>query len=375
MVVVGAGPGGLGAAGILTQSGLRTVLLERGPGVGNKWRETYDRLQINTSTLTSYLPGCRFPRSVGLWASRDQLVSYYEAFAAARHLDVRTDVEVRSVQRNGPSWRVVTTTGDMAATHVVVAVGRDRVPVIPDWLGTEDFSGALIHASEYRNAARFRGARALVVGVGNSGADIALDLLDGGAATVSVAVRTAPHIIKRSVAGVPNDLLQVLTRRVPTAMVDAAGELIRRRSYGDLESLGLQRPPVGVKTYVKTQARVPTIDAGPFSVAVRSRRIRIVPGLHHVHEGDAVLEDGSRLPVDLIVAATGYKPGLEPLIGHLGALDDRGWPTFSPYVSDASWPGLYVLGFGDPTRGNLRGLRLDAITAARQIKARGGQQR
>ena len=118
----------------------------------------------------------------------------------------------------------------------------------------------LIHASSYCNAGPFGGKRVLVVGVGNSGSDIAVDFAEGGN-EVSIAVRTAPHIIRRLVAG-PNDVLQVLKRRMPAPMVDAMAEGIRRGAYGDLEEVGLGRPPVGVKIYVQTQARVPTIDSG-----------------------------------------------------------------------------------------------------------------
>lgn len=81
-------------------------------------------------------------------------------------------------------------------------------------------------------------------------------------------------MVRRSVFGVPNDLLQVATRRMPTRWVDAMAEGVRRRSYGDLEELGLGRPPVGVMTYVRTQARVPTIDSGQFSAAVGRERSR-----------------------------------------------------------------------------------------------------
>ena len=195
-----------------------------------------------------------------------------------------------------------------------------------------------------------------------------MDLV-GTAAEVAVAVRTPPHVIRRSVMGVPNDLLQVATRRMPTRWVDAMGEGIRRRSYGDLEGVGLGRPPVGVKTYVRTQARVPTIDSGQFSGAVRSGAVEIVAGLVGLTEQGVRLADGSTRAIDAIVAATGYRPALDGLIGHLDALDDRGWPRWAPDLGSASHPGLFTLGFGDPSRGNLRGLRLDARRVAAEVRA------
>ena len=128
----------------------------------------------------------------------------------------------------------------------------------------------------------------------------------------AVAVRTAPHIIRRSAAGVPNDELQILTRRLPAPMVDAMAEGIRRGAYADLEEFGLARPPVGVKTYVKSQARVPTIDSGTFAAAVRSGAVRVVSGVVGLTSDAARLADGSTHPVDVVVAATATVP---PLMG------------------------------------------------------------
>ena len=211
----------------------------------------------------------RFPRGTGLWPTRDQMVAYYDTYVERFGIDVRASTTVSRVDRD-QSWQVTTSNGDIRTLAVVIATGRDGTSVIPPWPGRELFEGTLIHASSYRNAEPFNGKRVLVVGVGNSGSDIAVDLAEPGA-EVSTAVRTPPHIIRRSVAGVPNDVLQVLTRRMPAPTVDAMAEGIRRRAYGDLEEVGLGRPPVGVKTYVQTQARVPTIDSGTFSGAVPQR--------------------------------------------------------------------------------------------------------
>ena len=367
VVVVGAGPGGLATAALLTRVGIRCVLLDRG-AVGQKWRSAYDRLRINTSTLTSHLPRMRFPLRVGLWASRDDLIEYYEAYAERFGVDIRGGVEATGVERWAEGWRVHTSSEELEARAVVLATGRDCTPVFPDWPGRQTFAGTCLHASRYRNASPYKGARAVVVGVGNSGADIAVDLLRGGARSVAVALRTPPHILSRSVFGVPNDVLMVLSRCVPNVVADAAAELVRRWKYGDLEAKGLRRPPTGVKTYVKTQARVPTIDAGPFTSAVRDGGICIVGAVDALDGDTVVLKDGARVGADLVVAATGYRPCLEPLIGHLGVLDDRGWPWWAPATNHIRLPGLYVLGFGDPTRGNLRGLRLDASSVATTIR-------
>ena len=371
-VIVGAGPGGLGTAGLLNRLGLRPVVLERGVGPGDKWRRAYDRLQINTSRWTSFLPGMRFPWGVGTWPSRDALIDYYDAYVRAFDIDVRPGIRAgRVIPRNG-HWTVESSEGEFQARSVVIATGRDCVPVLPKWPGAGSFNGTVMHVAEYRNATPYQGARVLVVGTGNSGSDVAVDLVEGGARSVWLAVRTPPHIVSRTVMGVPNDVIQALTRRLPTRWVDHLGEAVRRLKYSRLEERGLRRPPVGVQTYVRSLARVPTIDSGAFSSAVERGQILVVPEVARLDRQDVVFNDGSRRQVDVIVAATGYRPCLEPLVGHLGVLDRRGWPSWAPQTHDPRWPGLYVLGFGDPTRGNLRGLRQDARRVASAVRRRHG---
>jgi hypothetical protein len=160
-VVVGAGPAGMAAAAMLRRHGIDAVALERGDGRAVSWRGHYDSLRLHTIRSLSSLPGFPLPRSLGRRVSRDEFVAYLEVYAARHRLAIRTDTTVL------PS--------------VIVATGYTRAPVIPDWPGREGFGGRVLHSGEYRNAEPFRGLQVLVVGAGNSGSDIALDLAAGGA--------------------------------------------------------------------------------------------------------------------------------------------------------------------------------------------------
>lgn len=371
-VVVGAGPGGLGVAATLGRAGVETVVLERGSGPATSWRARYDRLRINTSALTSYLPGRRFPLRYGRWPSRDELIAYYERYARDHDIDVRAGIEAQRIDRENGTWVVHTSNGSLSARAVVVATGKDRTPVVPDWPGRADFAGRLMHAARYRNAREFAGRRVLVVGAGSSALDICLDLVAGGAAEVSLAVRTPPHLVRRSVGGLPADLLAVATHRLPRPAIDAMARLVRRISIGDLGPYGLAYPADGFTSRVLDRGMIPTIDPGPFVRAIKRRDVRVVAAMDGLDGEVAVLADGTRLDVDDVIAATGYRRDLAPLVGHLGVLDPRGDPLASGGEQLPMAPGLHFIGFTNVLTGNLREMRRDATTISAAIARRNG---
>src|SRR5918995_3043295 len=175
-IVIGGGAAGLAAAAMLKRRGLEPVVLERGPEVGWSWYGRYDRLHLHTVRWLSGLPGHRIPRRYGRWPSRERVCEYLRDYAERHGLDVRCGIEAERVERTADGWRVETTAGPLEAARVVVATGYNAQPVVPDWPGKDAFPGTLIHSSIYRNAEPFRGQEVLVVGAGNSAAEIAVDL-------------------------------------------------------------------------------------------------------------------------------------------------------------------------------------------------------
>ncbi|EST27619.1 monooxygenase [Streptomyces roseochromogenus subsp. oscitans DS 12.976] len=362
--VIGAGPGGLAAAYALRARGIRAVVLEKADRLGTSWRGHYDRLRLHTTRRLSALPGLKIPRRFGRWVSRDNVVRYLERYAEHHELEIVTGVEVFRVERaeDGDGWLLHASGGrELTGSAVVVATGYNHTPRVPDWPGLADYGGEFLHAGHYRDAEPYTGRDVLVVGAGNTGAEIAVDLVEGGAARVRLAVRTVPHLVRRSTLGWPAQYSGVLVRRLPVRLVDRLCRMQAKVAVPDLSVQGLPRPDTGLYSRV-LEGAVPVQDVGLID-AVRKGKVEVVAAVESFEDGNpgkVVLADGSRIEPDAVIAATGYVRALEGLVGHLGILDDRGRPVAHGGRTSAEAPGLYFTGFTNPISGMFREMALDA---------------
>ncbi|MFI0538950.1 flavin-containing monooxygenase [Streptomyces sp. WSLK1-3] len=366
--VIGGGPAGLSVAHALRARGVRAVVLEKSEQVGASWRRHYDRLHLHTTRRLSALPGLPMPRRFGRWVSRDDVVRYLEKYAEFHELETVTGVEVSRVERtpDGTGWLLHATGGrELTGAAVVVATGYNHTPLLPDWPGREEYKGELLHAGEYRNPAPWAGRDVLVVGVGNTGAEIAADLAEGGASRVRLSVRTAPHIVRRSTAGWAAQYTGVLVRRLPVGLVDRLARPMARLSVPDLSAHGLPRPDTGLYSRVKEGA-IPVQDVGLVD-AVRTGRVEVVAAVEGFEDDKVLLADGTRVTPDAVIAATGYTRALDGLVGHLDVLDDRGAPVVNGARAPQNAPGLYFTGYVTPISGTFREVAIDAEKIAKAV--------
>jgi putative flavoprotein involved in K+ transport len=371
VVVVGAGPSGLATAAVLKRAGISPVVVEREDRLGAAWRGRYDRLHLHTVRWLSGLPGYRIPRRFGRWVSRDDFVEYLERYAGEHGVEPRFGTSVEGLERRNGGWRLATSNGPLDADVAVVATGFTNVPYVPPWPGRARFSGELVHSSRYRNAEPYRGRDVLVVGSGNSGAEIAVELAEKGAKRVRVAVRTPPNIVRRDTLGLPSQVLGVALRHAPEPVMNRIGTVLRRLTIPDLAPYGLPAPGGnGYSQFVRTRT-VPILDVG-FIDAVQERRVEIVPAVADLAGADVVLADGSRISPEAVIAATGFRPGLEPLVGHLGVLDEHGTPVVHGGATHRNAPGLYFVGLTFELSGLLREAGREARRAARAITSSRG---
>lgn len=348
-VVIGAGQAGLAAAAALQTAGIEVVVLEQS-AIGATWRGHYDRLRLNTDRRLSSLPGLAIPKTAGQWPSRDDFVAYLETYARHHDLDIRP-ATVSRLDRLAETWHLAGT--DLQARRVVIATGGCRVPVLP-WEGT-------LHSGRYRNATPYRGQEVLVVGGGNSGAEIAADLARSGV-RVQLSLRDQPALLPRSYGPLPAQFLGFGLHLLPGPVGDLAlWSSLTLTRFGD-RKLGL-RAPARVLSAARKGA-VPVLDAGLVD-AVRRGLVEIVPAVAGVTDGLVTLVDGSTRRPNTIVAATGWRPGLEPLVGHLEVLDSRGRPR--KHGGPEALPGLHFVGFGNPLTGYMHAAGHDAAALAAAV--------
>jgi len=362
IAIVGGGSAGLATAALLRSEGRRPLVLEAGPEPGAAWRMRYDRLRLHTPRLLSGLPGLPIPRRYGRWVARDDLLEYFQRYAETHGLDLRTGTRVDRIERDGDAWRLETSTGPLQTDTVIVATGYNGVPYLPEWPGREGFSGELVHSSAYMNPVPYRDRDVLVVGAGNSGAEIAHDLADGGVRRSRLSVRTPPQIVRRSTAGIPAQLLGMAIKHMPPHWVDPITKTQRRLSIPDLSARGLPRPEHGVRTSFIATGTTPILDVGIVD-AVKHGRVEVVAAVESFDGPDVLLADGSRIAPDAVIAATGFRAGLDELVGHLDVLTPRGLPTKTD--GEPALPGLWFVGFTPTLGGQLR----EGSVAARKVAA------
>jgi indole-3-pyruvate monooxygenase len=359
-VIVGASAAGLATACCLRRAGVPFVLLEREPQIASAWRHRYDRLHLHTSKGFSALPYLRFPRSTPRYPSRDEVVSYLEAYAARFSLAPQFGETVRSVRPQDGGWLTETSAGSYQSRHVVVATGYAREPERPRWPGLEEFGGPVLHSAEYRNGSAWAGKRVLVVGLGNSGGELAIDLCEHGARP-SIAVRSALNMIPRDFLGLPILAWAWLLDRLPARIADAIARAASWLSLGSIERLGLRKLPYGPLVQIRQHGRIPLIDVGTVA-RIRRREIEILPDVRSFSAGRATFSDGAERPFDAVVLATGFRPALTFLAPDLVA------PTGFPRASGQEVaPGLYFCGFYLSPTGMLREIAHEAKRIAHSI--------
>jgi putative flavoprotein involved in K+ transport len=366
-IVCGAGTAGLATAASLRSAGVEAIVLERTEEVGASWRTRYDGLRLNTAGWMSTQPGYRASRRrYGEFPSRDAWVRYLEDYAAHHRIEVRFGTQVRRLEPVDGEWRVETDGEDPQARFVVIATGFDHDPHLPDWPGREGFSGELIHSSAYRNPKPFQGRDVLVVGPGTTGSEVATLLSRGGAGRVRVACRTPPNLMVRKILGVSINIHGLALERLPLRVADQVGWLSQRRLFGKLDRYGLPRSAIGIATQSRRQ-QAPAYDGG-FVSLLKAGRIEIVAAVVGFDGPDVLLADGTRIQPEVVIAATGYRRGLEPLVRHLGVLDEDGVPLVGEGSEHPSARGLFFNGYRSDLSGQLRLMRLDARAIARAIR-------
>lgn len=320
-VVIGGGQTGLSVGYHLRRQGLDFAILDANDRIGDVWRSRWESLRLFTPALYNGLDGMRFPADPYHFPTKDEMADYLEAYADRFDLPVRSGVRVERVARDSDGFRVESARDSWRADHVVVAMSRYQQPWTPAFAGELHRDVVQIHSRDYKNPSQLREGDALIVGAGNSGAEIAMDVVSGhrtwvaghgtGEVPFDVEGRFARAVGLRLALGAFFN--HVLTLHTPMG----------RRMARKIRSHGLP--------LVRTRER-----------NLREAGIERVGRIAGAREGRPLLEDGRTLEVANVVWCTGFSPDFSSWID-VPVLDEDGHPRENGGVVPEA-PGLYFVG-------------------------------
>ncbi|MBI1259700.1 MAG: SidA/IucD/PvdA family monooxygenase [Chloroflexi bacterium] len=356
-IIIGASAAGLAVAACLNHANIPFILLEQADQVAQSWRNHYDRLHLHTSKYFSQLPYLPFPADVPRYPSRDQVVAYLENYARVNQISPRFGQKVISADFVDGKWQTETADSRYRSNNLVVATGYTHTPFIPHWKGDTDFRGQILHSSVYKNGASYRGKSVLVIGFGNSGGEIAIDLHEHGAHP-AMSVRSPVNVIARDMFGLSSIALGTLLNWLPAHLSDRLTAPARRLTMGDTEALGLGKPLYGPLEQVEKTGRIPLIDIGTIRL-IRSGQITLYPAIERFTPNGVHFANGAAESFEAVILATGYRPNLSSYLKPVANVTDAtGIPLISGAVSNL--PGLYFCGYHVSSNGMLREISREA---------------
>ncbi|KAI3464597.1 hypothetical protein Pfo_021260 [Paulownia fortunei] len=367
VLIVGAGPAGLATSACLNLQNIPNIVLEREDCWASLWKKrAYDRLKLHLAKQFCELPHMPFPPNASTYVPKQGFIQYLDDYVS--HFNVRPLYHrlVLCASFHG-NWLVVAkntlfgTTEKYKAKFLVVATGENSEGYIPPIPGLDSFNGEVMHSSCYENGKRFEKRGVLVVGSGNSGMEIALDLSNWGAQT-SLIVRNPVHFLTEWMVKLGMELLRYL----PLDLVDKIVVILSKFKYGDLSDYGIQRPSKGPFYLKTTTGRSPVIDVGTIA-KILAQEIKVLPSIKKVN-GDCIhfMNDHTK-SYDAIVFATGYKSTVRKWLKDDGGLfGEDGMPKkrFPNHWKGEN--GLYCVGFA---RAGLLGISNDAKAISQHVTA------
>jgi len=392
VLIIGSSFSGLATAACLRRGKVAFEVIEAASEVGAPWRRHYDRLHLHTNKRLSGLPYRGWSGAAPRYPSRLDVIGYLEDYRRAFDIRPHFLTEALSVRRSGTGWITDTgaargadvdaergaalsaetgverVAGRIESRYVVMATGIFGRPRVIAIAGMESFPGTIVHSFEFKTGAAFTGRRVLIVGFGNSACEIAIDLVEKGAASVVMAVRSAVNVIPREVAGVPVLELSLLLRYLPPRLADRVSAPLVRAVVGDIGALGLRPKPYGPIEQIVREGKAPVLDIGVVRL-IRDGKVRIFPGLSHIDGALVWFADGRSEVFDAIVAAVGYEGNVPGLVDvEPRRLDDLRVPVKRQRYFGAD--GLYFCGYWVSPTGQIREIGRDARRIAQDIVRR-----
>ncbi|RDX61147.1 Indole-3-pyruvate monooxygenase YUCCA6, partial [Mucuna pruriens] len=384
-VIVGAGPSGLAVAACLKEKNIPSVILERSNCIASLWQlKTYDRLSLHLPRQFCELPFMGFPSHFPTYPSKHEFVEYLESYAERFGIRPRFNETVQHAEFDTKLgfWRLKSSNKvEYMCRWLIVATGENAEAVVPDIQGIGEFNAPIRHTSLYKSGEEFRGKRVLVVGCGNSGMEVCLDLCNHNA-TPSLVVRDTVrtlylplkmmvglvkvHVLPREMLGKSTFGLSMwLLKWLPMRVVDRFLLMVSWVMLGDTARFGLDRPRLGPLELKNLSGKTPVLDVGTLA-KIKAGDIKVRPGIKRLKRHAVEFVDGRTDNYDAIILATGYKSNVPYWLKEEDMFSKKdGYPR-RPFPN--GWKGkngLYAVGF---TKKGLLGASLDAKRIAEDIE-------
>ncbi|CAN0877652.1 Probable indole-3-pyruvate monooxygenase YUCCA4 [Linum grandiflorum] len=365
-IIVGAGPSGLATAACLSQHGVPSLILEKSDCIASLWQhKTYDRLKLHLPKHFCQLPLMGFPDDFPKYPTKHQFLTYLQSYAA--HFNIKPvfnqSVSAAEFDSSAAMWMVHTDEFLYISRWLVVATGENAVPVVPEIGGMGKFKGRVVHTSEYKSAKEFEGQKVLVVGCGNSGMEVSLDLCRNNAVPYMV-VRNTVHVLPREMMGMSTfGIAMALLKWLPLRFVDRVLLSAAGLFLGNTDELGLRRPKTGPLELKNVTGKTPVLDVGALS-QIRSGKIKVMEGVKEITKTGAKFLDGQEKDFDSIILATGYKSNVPTWLKGSDFFTKEGMPKTEFPNGWKGEDGLYTVGF---TRRGLLGTASDAVKIADDV--------
>ncbi|XP_074363079.1 putative indole-3-pyruvate monooxygenase YUCCA4 [Apium graveolens] len=363
-IIVGAGPSGLAVAACLKQSQIPSLVLERSDCIASLWQQrTYDRLKLHIPKQFCQLPLLEYPKHYPKYPTKHQFISYMESYAKHFCIEPKFKQVVEKAEFVNGIWRVRSQDCEYISRWLIVATGENAEPVIPEIVGLERFNGNVVHTSGYKSGLEFRKQKVLVVGCGNSGMEVSLDLCRHNASPHMV-VRNSVHVLPREIFCCSTfGIAMALHKWLPLRLVDKFILLMSNLTLGSIEKLGLRRPKTGPIELKNTTGKTPVLDGGALN-QIKSGNIKVMEEVREITRNGAKFMDGQEKEFDSIVLATGYKSNVPFWLKGSDFFTEEGMPRTAFPNGWKGENGLYTVGF---TRRGLLGTASDSIKIAKDV--------
>lgn len=309
--IIGAGPAGLAVAGCLTDLGKKHTIFEKEKTIAPLWEKHYDRLCLHTVKKYSALPHFTIPKKYPTYLTREHVLEYLESYRS--HFDIQPvfDSNIKNISRKGESWQIETEKDQVQTDKIVICTGVNRIPNYPSWQGLDTDNNNIIHSRSYKRHDPYLNSKTLIVGMGNTGAEIALDLANHGIET-DLSVRSIINIAPRDIMGRPSQISAKMLDKLPFGIGELVGTFIKNTVIGDMSKYGLETSKDSVVKQLRETGKTAVLDLGTVA-KIKEGKIKVRKGIKSLDGTSVNFVDDTKIDYDKIILATGYKAQLEEI--------------------------------------------------------------